>query len=112
MHKALDPRDKIDRLQERKRKMTSYDTIDETIHSFEGYTQKRKKRRLTAASNNIGSIKQTVKQQRLKSKNGKKNNFMDTSSDKLGRRHTRLSGHGKKGKCQERNRNYCNSSTK
>ena len=67
---------------------------------------------ITAASNNKDNIRTTVKQQHIGNKNGKKNNYIDTSGDKLGDCTRDGLDVVKKGKPEERKLISFNSSTK
>ena len=51
--------------------------------------KKNKERPIIAANNDNININQTVKQENIENKSGKKNNCMDTSGDKLKKLHMR-----------------------
>ena len=59
------------------------------------YIKKSKERRIATASKSSDNVR-TEKPQKLGTRNGKKDNCMDISSDKRPRLHSRKSGHGYK----------------
>ena len=90
MHKALHPRDDIDRRyvsrNEGGRGLASVeDSVDTSIRRLEDYTKKNKERLITAIRNNTNNIST---EQQPENKNKKKNNCMDISSDKQAKSHT------------------------
>ena len=99
MHKALYPRNDIDRLYvSRKAKgsrvVSIGDCVDASILGLEYYIKKDKEKLITAASSNIGNISTNRKQQKLGSRNRKKKKYIDISRNKLAKSHTRRHGHG------------------
>ena len=69
------------------------DCIDASLQGPKNYIKKSKERLITVASNSLSNIR-TVKQQKLENRNGKRNNCMDISSNKLARLHTRRPRYG------------------
>ena len=72
------------------------DCINLSVQRLEDKMKKSKKRLIKAAYNRIGYIITNKKkqQQKLGNRNGKKNNSMDISSNKLPKSHTRRPGEG------------------
>ena len=92
MHIALYSRDDINRLymsrkEERKGITNIEDCVDTPILDY--YIKMIQERQITA----LTTQGQTELKQSLKNRNGKKNNFMNISSDKLAKTHTRRHGH-------------------
>ena len=95
MHKALHSRDEWHRLCVKKRSKglaSIEDCIDTSIQGLKRYTKKSQERLIIAANSSNNKIK--TEKPKLENRNGKKNNCMDTSSDKLGRLHMKRPGHG------------------
>ena len=68
--------------------------VETLIRGHEEYIKKSKERLIIAVSNNNSNIRTDRKQNKLKpeKRNGKKNNCMNTSSDKMARVYTRKPG--------------------
>ena len=99
MHKALHPRDDKDRLYVSRKEggrgfANIEDCVETTIQQLEDYTRKSKDRLLMAVNNSRCGIWTNRKTTRLENKNGKTNNYMDTSNDKTERLHMKKPGHG------------------
>ena len=58
------------------------DSVDVTIQGLKEYTKKNKERWITVASNSNGNIRSTEKQPKIENINKKRNNCIDTSSNK------------------------------
>ena len=69
------------------------DYVDTLAHRLEDYILKKSKERLIAAASKSNRNIRTEKRQKLKNRNGKKNNCIDTSSTKLVRLHKGKSWH-------------------
>ena len=97
LHKAFHPQEDIDSLYVSRggRWLTNIeDCVDASIQGHKNYIKKKKERLITTANNSMGNIRKTVKQQKLENVNGKNNNCVDISRDKLARLHERRWGDG------------------
>ena len=95
MHKALYRREDIDWLYVSRKEggrghATTEDSVEASIQGFEKYIKKIKERLIIAARNSTDSIMIN----RPTTRNGKKNNCMDISSDKQAESHVKRFGHG------------------
>ena len=88
MNEALHPRDDVDRLYV----LRKGGRRDSQSLRIPKRIKKNKERLITAASNSNSDLGINRKQQKLENRNGKKNNCMDTSSEKPGRLHPRKPG--------------------
>ena len=86
MHKALHPRDDVERLYVSKKEggrglTTIQDSVDTTTYQLEDYIRNRRGRLITGTRNNT-DITIINRKKYLENKNGKKNNCIDILSDK------------------------------
>ena len=91
-HKALHPRDDVDRLyvsrKEGGRGLTSIkESVDASIQRFEDNIEKGIGRLITVIRNNIDDTR--INRTKITGKNGKENNCMDILGDKQGKSQTR-----------------------
>ena len=63
------------------------------MHQYEDCIKKGKERLITAASNHVSNSRRK-QQQKLENRNGKKNNCMNISSNKLAKSYKRIPEHG------------------
>ena len=97
LHKALHPSDILDRKYVSRKEGRGLIGIEEDVYVSiqrpEDYTENHERRLSTVTGNNTDntSINRTKQSE---NKNGKKNNFKDTSSDKQAKYYTRNTGHG------------------
>ena len=94
-HKALHPRDHIDRVYVSKKGggglASIEDCVDTSKQEIKIYIKKSKERLIKIAKDTFGNIQK--KQQTRGKRNGKKNNCMDILSDKLTRLHAKRHVH-------------------
>ena len=63
--------------------------VDASMHGVEEYFLKSKEKLITGVSNSNGKIRPNRKTTKVENKKGKKNNYIDISSNKLTRLHMR-----------------------
>ena len=98
MHKALHPRDNIDRLyvsrkDGRKGLASIVDSVDASIRGLEDYTKKSKERLISATRNTADNI-MIIRTKTRKQKWEEKTTCINSSSTKLVKFHTRRPEHG------------------